>query len=328
MAIKISSGGTTQTFTSREDVSLKEEDKADNQNKEAESAKPKVDEKKNHKDSKVEKETETENEAEENSEENEDDEFNYLDETDEDEEDDEDSEDEEDKPKKKNGVEKRISKLVKEKNQLRDEIDNLKRLITSQNNGNTKEENKQSNFEADLEKPKRADFEDYDDYVEALTDYKVKVLNKKSKEEQLNAELEAKTQEIMSKWKDKVEEATKRYNDWDVVQKSQIWLSSFQRAEILDHERGADILYYLYKNPSKNTDIQKLSPGRQAKAIVEIGDKLLEKLGGTKKTPKKVSNNHEPIKPFEKSSVTHKKDPSKMGFKEYRLLALKQMNKV
>lgn len=323
MAIRISSGGETKEYNNVSELNNETKKDADSQNQEVDSAKLEDDEENIHNNSDVNEEEESEEE----------DDLSYLkDNEEEDDSDDEESEDEEsneeEKPRK-TGVEKRITKLVKERNKIREENEQLRRLLLN-NQQTTKKEEVIEEVKT-LSKPKRDDFESYDDYTEALTDYKVKEEFAKIEKKKFDDELSIKTNEIINQWEKKVEVAKKRYKNWDDVQKANLQMTTFVRSEILEHEAGADVVMYLVNNPKKLEEINELSPGKQAREIVAIGDRLSIKFGYNNKTDKKhvkTSKAPEPLKPLEKSSVTSKKDASKMDFKEYRILALKQMKKL
>lgn len=120
-------------------------------------------------------------------------------------------------------------------------------------------------------KPKPDQFNDYDDYVEALADYKAEqVFNKRTAEKQtLTREDIAKREEskVMAKAARDGENAAKKYADFYEVANTVV-LPKHSLEAIYQSDIGTEITYFLGKNPHEMERIADLSPSRQ---IMELG---------------------------------------------------------
>ncbi len=194
------------------------------------------------------------------------------------------------------------------------------------------------------EKPNRANFEDEDAFLEALTDWKVETkLNAKitdsakeveeEKEKQTAAEVQNSVDEVLNKGREK-------YDDYDtVVCDKELSLNQNMVETILDSAIAEELFYFLGKNPDVSADIAKLKPLTAAKELGRIEDRLLagipklsvstegkedpDKKEERRELPiKKLTKTPEPITPVESTGAIDK-DPSKMTMAEYRAWRMK-----
>jgi len=179
------------------------------------------------------------------------------------------------------------------------------------------------------DKPKREDFEDDAEFLEALTDWKVEsklkthseVVTKKigeDAEKQAAAEIEQELEEISEKGQDKYEDYSTVVFDKDLV------LTQGMVETALLTDIAEDILYYLGKNPDISAAIGEMSALRAAKEIGKIEARLVaekkkpdEKKADPPAPAKKLTQTPEPIDPV-RSTGAIDKDPSQMSAKEYR----------
>lgn len=179
------------------------------------------------------------------------------------------------------------------------------------------------------DKPKREDFEDDAEFLEALTDWKVEsklkthseVVTKKigeDAEKQAAAEIEQELEEISEKGQDKYEDYGAVVFDKDLV------LTQGMVETALLTDIAEDILYYLGKNPDISAAIGEMSALRAAKEIGKIEARLVaekkkpdEKKADPPAPAKKLTQTPEPIDPV-RSTGAIDKDPSQMSAKEYR----------
>ena len=130
-------------------------------------------------------------------------------------------------------------------------------------------------------KPKEADFKTYGEYIEALTDWqtdrKLEAREAKRAEEQRQQTDAQKGKEITDAHTARVNEAKKRYPDWDAAFKG---LTNEDFTDpitvfVFESEVGADVTYYLVTHREDLARIAKLSPVRQAAELGKIEDKIL-----------------------------------------------------
>ncbi|KKM63479.1 hypothetical protein LCGC14_1511040 [marine sediment metagenome] len=149
-------------------------------------------------------------------------------------------------------------------------------------------------------RPKQEDFETFAEYDVAedkwrqdSTNRTVSAALQKDREERATEEQKTKqdtlTQELTSSWKSKVEESRKQHNDFndfltDDGLVGKIQPGSVVDAAILSRKEGAELFYYLGKNPKELDSIQKLpSPIDQVFALAELERKLVEGRGSVKR---------------------------------------------
>jgi hypothetical protein len=179
------------------------------------------------------------------------------------------------------------------------------------------------------DKPKREDFEDDEEFLEALTDWKVEsklkthseVVTKKigeDAEKQAATEIEQELEEISEKGQDKYEDYSTVVFDKDLV------LTQGMVETALLTDIAEDILYYLGKNPDISAAIGEMPALRAAKEIGKIEARLVaekkkpdEKKADPPAPAKKLTQTPEPIDPV-RSTGAIDKDPSQMSAKEYR----------
>lgn len=179
-------------------------------------------------------------------------------------------------------------------------------------------------------KPQKTDFETEEEFIEALTDWKI--------ENKLNASQAKVVEEVKTKDEKEavfavyetldtvMENGRKKYSDFDSLAFAEDLVLKPEVVQItLDTEVPEDVLYYLVSNPDESERISALGEVKAAKEIGKIEVKLLgkEKKGGdaesTKPIPpvKKQSNAPAPITPIVTTGSVDK-DPANMSPKEYR----------
>jgi hypothetical protein len=191
--------------------------------------------------------------------------------------------------KVKGGFQKRIDSLTREREQERREKERLLSLVESLTNQRKPQETRQA---SDSE-PKRENFESYEDWHKALNDYHVdrKFEAKMREFEQKRTQETQQAQQVrqQQEWTAKLNEASSKYDDWDVIAESDAPVTGAMSAAIMESDKGPDIAYYLAKHPAEAARIAALSPVSQAR---EIG-----KIETTLSRPVKTSSAPDPIRP-------------------------------
>jgi len=226
-------------------------------------------------------------------------------------------------------VQKRINKLTKKMRTAERENEFNKKRADE-----LEKKLKEYDFEVPGDdKPLKVDFDDEDEYIEALTDWKIeKKLGKTqqiaAKDEQIEAEQDA-VKESYGELDNAIDSGKEKYEDFtDLVMDKDLVISSEVTQILLDTEIPEDIMYYLASNPEESERISNLDPLRVAKEIGKIENSLItaeknevKKL--VKKKVKKQSKAPAPISSVRTDGVTEK-DPNKMSPKEYREWRSKQ----
>ena len=245
-----------------------------------------------------------------------------------------DAEDEEkvtEEPKPKPRLEKRIDKIVKEREQAREDA--------------TRERQKREEIEARLkdlesatkpkaevnrdEKPRPDQFVDAFEYAEALADWSAENAVMRARQEDIEKKNQEERQKVISTWNTRLESTKSELPDYDdMVASSDVVVSDQVRDAILESEVGPRILYHLAENP----DIaEKISKSSLITALREIG-KLEARF--EKNEPKEVktvavkSKAPAPISPIkagtsEQVIVT---DTDKMTYAQYK--AMRQAKRI
>ena len=175
----------------------------------------------------------------------------------------------------KDGFQKRIDKLTKDRADAKKERDYWRDLAMKndqkppeQSKAPEKKETKPTDG-----KPNKDDFPTHEDYLEALTDWKAdqKIDEKlasrdaKAKQDNLRAEMEKSKKAHL----DRVDAFKKTHEDFnDVLQDiADFRLSSSLERALLESDNGPELMYEFAKNPAELERINALDPAAQARAL-------------------------------------------------------------
>jgi hypothetical protein len=180
----------------------------------------------------------------------------------------------------------------------------------------------------DHDAPQRGQFENYEDFIRAEAKYyarkeareEAKRELAESRKSEQRQRTQSQQQEVSSKFDSHYQKAADGIDDFDDVMSDEESVELLSKVFGTDKpitvqaiheadEKGPLILYYLAKNPGEVERISKLSPARQAAAIVALEDKVA-------KPAKKPSKAPAPINPVG-TKVEVGKDPAKMTQAEY-----------
>jgi hypothetical protein len=240
------------------------------------------------------------------------------------EEEEEETTDDEKGSKKSKGVNKRISKLVKQRNGLRQQVETLTKYVQELASKAPQETLTPAKPKAEElgPKPKLEDFADSEnpeaDYLEALTDYKVeakvRAITAEREAAQLVSETDAYKKKLIANFDAQVVEAKKKYKDFDTVAKNPaVPYSDAMKDVVMSSDIGVDIAYYFGKHIAKAIEISRLEPFEAAR---ELG-KLEARLSNVKPKVKKVSSAKAPVNPVKKGTATKKVKAEEMSDEEY-----------
>jgi hypothetical protein len=212
----------------------------------------------------------------------------------------EDSEPDEDEqaaeqPRRKGGFQRRIDKLVREKRELEARLAALEQRLAGGEHkppaGEAADGTKQTPAASDHAdgKPRPEDFDTYEAYTEALTDWKLE------QRERQRAQQEAERR-VFDSWMARIEAARREHPDFDEVVDSDVPVSEAMQRAILESDQGAEVAYWLGKHPEEAARIAKLSP---IAAIREIGriEASLAKPSPSPKPKATVTRAPKPVSP-------------------------------
>lgn len=163
-------------------------------------------------------------------------------------------------------------------------------------------------------KPKAADFETYDEYIEKLTDWKI---------EQREAAQSAKQQQEAqaSTWQQRAAAAKAAMPDFDSVLSSSRAPMTQAMAEVIrGSEHGPALAYHLAKNPAEAERLAGLSPHAAAHALGVIEARLSTPTAAPVTPPKKVTSAPPPPSTVG-SGRSFEGDPANMSQRDYEAWA-------
>ncbi len=207
---------------------------------------------------------------------------------------------------KKSGVTKRIDELVKLREEARRDAEYWRKVALSR-----LEAEKGKNGPADAtvaDRPTAEKFKTYDEYVEALTDWKLA--------ERTRAEAEARRMESEGRsLAGKIAKAEEKYPDFRTVALNpDVPITEAMYRALVDSDAGADIAYFLGKNPVEAGRIAALPPVAAVKEIGRLEMKFAEKNSGARR----VSQAPAPVRTVSGAANTVDKAPAEMSMEEYK----------
>jgi hypothetical protein len=141
-------------------------------------------------------------------------------------------------------------------------------------------------------KPNLSQFQDYESYTEALTDWKTNQAIEKRFADENERRWRLQEQQLNVKraeaLRPKIDEAISKYDDWAEVATTFAMPQMMEEA-VLESPLVADVAYFLGQNPNEVDRIARLSPAAQVREIAKIETKLSAPVTPTNAPP--------PIKP-------------------------------
>jgi hypothetical protein len=130
-------------------------------------------------------------------------------------------------------------------------------------------------------KPTSDQFQDYGEYIEALTDWKtdqkLTAAETKRAEAERQRTAQAEQQRLQSSWSERVTAAKTKYPDFEdvaLLTETAIPQGSLIDGWILEHKAGADVLYHLQKNPDQLHDLLALPLFEQAEQLALLSQRM------------------------------------------------------
>lgn len=196
----------------------------------------------------------------------------------------------------------RISQLTREKKLLRAELEQLK--------------GKQGAEDKPKGKPKEEDFDNYNEYVEALADHRYDTRKQQDEKDAIARKAQEYQFEIQQNFNVKAEVFAEANPDFDDIATTDEMLDIYETNPAFEEavsisENAAELAYHLGKNPDKAREIAKMSPVQAAMAVARVESEI------TKSKPNNVSSAPIPIKPVGKVGSAGEKSYGDMSMDEY-----------
>ena len=172
--------------------------------------------------------------------------------------------------------------------------------------------------QTDLQRPDPSQFNDYDKYVDALTDYKTdQKLAQWRREEEIKAQDET-TQKRAARLQQGINKGYEKYDDFeDVAMDPAVPITPMVTEILAESDNPADIAYYLGKNRPEAVKISRMTTIAAAREIAKIEAKLSAEPPPGPTPTKKTTAAPPPINPVGGSSAGPTKPLEDMSQKEY-----------
>lgn len=233
---------------------------------------------------------------------------------------------EKDKPKKKSGFKRRIDKLNSKLTAKEQEIEYWrKEALKNSKQGPEAKETK--TVDKKLEgKPHPDSFDSQQEYVEALTEWKLE--QKLSEQKAKDKEVETKTaaQKQFDEHTKRVQEFAKKQEDFleAIEDIDDIRLSMTVEDVIVGSENGPELMYELAKNRKELERICALPPIAAARELGKIEARLQK---SSSDEPKKITKTPAPLKPISSKSSAAGKSLEDADYEDFKRMRHEQLKK-
>ena len=228
------------------------------------------------------------------------------------------------KPRRSVSAQQRIARLTRDKYQLAGRLQELERRLTEGRPASRQDQPTPETAQPPAGKPRQEDFpNDYDSYIEALTDWKAAQAYHQMQREQHAARMAEQETSQLQAWRGNLQKYRAETPDFEAVMQGaeDITIPPYLQKEIMSYEEGPALAYELAKNPEALERIVSLPP---AAALRELGRFEARTSIGQRKPPSPaVSKAPEPISPVGRGSSVSTKDPGEMNFQDYKRWRLK-----
>ncbi len=189
--------------------------------------------------------------------------------------------------RRKGGFQRRIDNLTRDKRELEERLSRLESRLagddktpaesgTAGDEGKGEEGSKESGDTG--KKPSPEDFDTYEEFTEALLDWKDQQRQVARQEGEARAEAERRQAAVFQSWSQRMDAARQAHDDFDEIVDQDIPVTQAMQQAMLDSEQGAELAYYLGSKPEEAERIAKLSPVAQ---IRELGKLEVALSGGS-----------------------------------------------
>lgn len=243
----------------------------------------------------------------------------------------EESEGKDEKPKRKSGFKRRIDKLNTRISEKDRELEYWKAEALKGNKPKQDVENEKSAPKKETEgRPKPDDFESHDDYIDALTDWKIEARDRDRETKQKETQIRTEYQKQVDSHVERVKAFAKEHKDFSDLMDDvdHIPMSVTVQEVILGSENGPELMYELAKNPEEYERICRLPAIAAARELGKFEAGIKRDLESKTETREvKTTKAPKPLSPVgsKSGSATTKSihDPN-LSQREYEELRAKQ----
>ena len=211
------------------------------------------------------------------------------------------------------GVQKRIDRAVRQKYEAEARAKMLEERVAAME---ARQSVPQQQRQQDTGEPTIDKFDNFDEYVRAVADYRAEkkieaTLMEREKRQAAEREA-AERKKTADSWQKRIAAATAEMPDFEeVLASSDVPMTAPMQQAIMESDIGPKLAYYLANNPNEAEQIAGMSPIGAIRTLGRIEERL-----ASAKPEVKTTNAPPPIKPVgAKVAVT--KDPGKMSDPEY-----------
>ena len=226
------------------------------------------------------------------------------------------------RPKRKGGFQRKIEALERERDQERWYAQKRIEDLQAQLAGQRKPAGETRQPDAPKERPTLEQFQDYDEYVEALADWKTEQKIEQRERELARQAREWHAQEqqrqLMSGWQQRIGEFRSTAGDFDDVLAAVEHIEippEIQRA-LIEYDNGPQLAYALAKEPKELARIARIESPRAA--LRELGKFEARMSAQAAPARPPVSRAPEPIRPVGGGAATSSKPVDQMSYQEYK----------
>lgn len=233
-----------------------------------------------------------------------------------------------DKPKRKSGWQRKIDKLTKRNAELARAYEALQSQALQKRQSEQADDVVQAKPHAEG-RPASDNFQTHEEYMEALSDWKVEQKLKERDTREQSAKAKAAAEARENEVREQAQEFAKTHPDFEAVIKDvdDIEMSLTVRESLLKSKNAPELMYELAKDPEEFERICSLPALDAAEAIGEIKARI--KSAGTKQDAIKTTKAPRPLSPVSTkagSVVKSIHDPG-LSFAEYEKLRNEQLKR-
>ena len=232
------------------------------------------------------------------------------------------SEESSEEPPRKKGVQKRLDELTRLRYEAKREAER-ERSEREYWQRKAMGMDAESKPEPATAKPAVEQYQSYEEYLEALSDWKVEQRFAKADAEKLQETEQVSKAQKVAGYQSRVQAAQTRYEDYTDIAHGSHWNPTPEMTDaILESEMGPDLAYWLGSNPEEADRISRLSPVGQLREIGRIEERLSRP---APTPPKPTTKAPPPIKPGAPTGKAEKK-PADMSDSEFAAWRRKQIS--
>ena len=162
-------------------------------------------------------------------------------------------------------------------------------------------------------KPRLSDFDDHEQYYEALTDWKMSERDRAEADRRAKSNMEVAQRRISESVTSLHSNGRQKYDDWDAtVNVENLPITEVMRDSMLNIENGSTVFYHLGKNPSLAAEIAQMPILKQSMEIARLEAKL------TAKPKKDTTKAPDPIEPVGSASSAKKLSANELASRDPR----------